>query len=321
MSTTPKNNLLAAIDMGTNTFHLLIIEPATETGSRPKVLFKEKISVKIGQGGISKGYLAAEAMERALTTLRYFKTVLNQHGLAPDQIKATATSAVRNASNGKEFIEKITTETGIQPDVIDGNKEAEYIYYGVKASLDIGKATALIVDIGGGSVEFILCNSTRIFWKKSFEIGAQRLMDMFMQQDPIPSGAVRKLGQYLDDTLMDLHNAIHQYQPLVLIGSSGSFDTLADIHAYREQLSLDWNTQTEMELPLASFYETHEQLLVLNRNDRLAIPGMLEMRVDMIVVASCLTEWILSRFNLQRIRVSTGSLKEGVLYKLQHGIA
>jgi exopolyphosphatase / guanosine-5'-triphosphate,3'-diphosphate pyrophosphatase len=312
---------LAAIDMGTNTFHLLIVQPGKQPTDKPAILFKEKVSVKIGQGGISQGYIAHEAIERALHTLRYFRSVLDTHGVPPEQAKATATSAVRSAKNGPELIDKIKAETGIAVQVINGNQEAEYIYYGVKASLHIGPATSLIVDIGGGSVEFILCNEKRIFWKQSFEIGAQRLMDKFMQQDPIPSGAVRKLYQFLDDALMDLHNAIHQYQPQVLIGSSGSFDTLADIYTHSSGLSFDWNTQTEIELPLASFYDTHEQLLLLNRTHRLAIPGMLEMRVDMIVVASCLTEWILSRFGLKQIRVSTGSLKEGVLYKLQHGIA
>ncbi len=317
---TPLTPPLAAIDMGTNTFHMLIAQPGPEATDKPRVLFREEIGVKIGQGGISQDYIAEEAIERALNTLHYFRSVLDEHGIAPQQVKVTATSAVRNAKNGQAFIEKILTETGLQVEVIDGSKEAEYIYYGVRASLSIGPQTALIVDIGGGSVEFILANESRIFWKQSFEIGAQRLMDKFMHQDPFPQGAVRKLYNYLDDVLMDLHNAVHQYQPQVLIGSSGSFDTFADMYAHSQGRTIDWHTQTELELPLDFFYTTHEQLLTCNHTERLAMPGMFEMRADMIVISSCLTEWILSRFGLKQIRVSTGSLKEGVLYKLRHGI-
>jgi exopolyphosphatase/guanosine-5'-triphosphate,3'-diphosphate pyrophosphatase len=313
MHQTSASNNIAVIDMGTNTFHLLIVKPAAP---RPMVLHKEKVSVKIGQGGISHSVIVPEAIDRAMETLHYFKQRTAELGIGNDHILATATSAVRSAQNGQQFVEQIYQETGIRVKVISGAEEAEYIYYGVKASLEIGPLTSLIIDIGGGSVEFILCNQHKIFWKKSFEIGAQRLLDKFMHTDPIDPAAVVRLDSYFDEQLIDLANAVHQYQPEVLIGSSGSFDTLAEIYYLENDLPIDWENQTEFTLPFDAFYTIHEQLLTKNHAGRMAIPGMIEMRVDMIVVASCLVDYVLSRFHIKKIRVSTGALKEGILFKL-----
>ncbi|GAA4433457.1 hypothetical protein GCM10023188_22950 [Pontibacter saemangeumensis] len=303
----------ALIDMGTNTFHLLITE-VDESGKQQE-LIRTTAPVRLGQGGISNGSIAPAAYERALRTLRDFRKQIDEHEV--DTVRAMATSMVRNAANGDDFIKDIYKQTDIRVEVIDGDREAEFIYYGVRAAGVLDEKTALVMDIGGGSVEFILCNKQEIFWKRSFEIGAQRLMDKFFQQDPISPENIAAEKAFLQDKLQPLTEAVAIYKPSVLVGSSGTFDTLCDIDALRKG-----DTSRQQKQPAASavaiydFYQIHQDLLRKNHEERLAIPGMLEMRVDMIVLASIAVDFVLEQYHLQEIRVSAYALKEGVLQKV-----
>jgi exopolyphosphatase/guanosine-5'-triphosphate,3'-diphosphate pyrophosphatase len=305
---------VAVIDLGTNTFHLLIAAKKPDKGF--ETLHRETFVARIGQGGISQGMLTDEAYQRTIGALEGFRQQTDKFGVTPDRIFATATSAIRSAHNGSQLVEEILHKTGIQIQIITGDKEAEYIYYGVQAALYIGEPTSLIMDIGGGSVEFILCNANQIYWKQSFEIGAQRLLDQFMQTDPISPQAIGRLNTYLDEKLIPLTNAIHQYQPEVLIGASGTFETLCAMQAEQEGQTIDLEELIEGELKFERFQTILQQLLQNDRAGRLALPGMLAMRVDMIVVASCLLNFVLQKYSLPRIRVSGYALKEGVLATL-----
>jgi len=298
---------IAVIDMGTNTFHLMI---ARVLDDGFEILSKEKIAVRLGAGGISEGRITPEATERALQALRAFKGVTQSEGIGT--IYATGTSALRNAKNGEEVAAKIEQETGIRVQIISGLKEAELIYYGVGKALKIGTRNAMIMDIGGGSVEFIICNEEKILWVESFEIGGQRLMDKFQHQDPLAAEDKVALDIYLRDALSPMFAAVRKWKPKTLIGCSGTFDTLSDIHRLKKGM-FKYLAETELPLDLHSFYEIHEELLHKNREQRLLIPGMIEMRVDMIVVATCLIDTVLDQTKIKKIRGSAYALKEGVL--------
>lgn len=301
----------AVIDLGTNTFHLMI----TDAG---QTLFRESRPAKIGKAGINQGIITEEATERALTVLRYFREVLDQHQIPVGQAVAIGTSAIRNAGNQAEFIERIRQETGIVIQAISGDEEAGYIYAGVRAAGTLDDQMALVVDIGGGSVEFILCTRQRIYWKQSFEIGGQRLLERFMETDPISPSAVSRMNRYFQEQLLPLTNAVHQYEPGLLVGSSGSFDTLVDMLHWQEKGGWPDASQTAFELPLDSFYRSYERLLTRNHAERMQLPGMIELRVDMIVVGVCLIDYLLKAYGIRQIRVSTYSLKEGVLAENLH---
>ncbi|GAB3889972.1 Ppx/GppA phosphatase family protein [Spirosoma agri] len=308
----------AIIDLGTNTFHLLIVEK-TEDGYN--TLFRESRPAKIGQAGINQGVILDDGIGRALVVLAYFRQVLDQYQVAPEQVIATGTSAIRVARNQREFIDRVKQETGIQIQVISGEQEAEYIYKGVRSAGALDESTALVIDIGGGSVEFILGNQSRIFWKQSFEIGGQRLRERFMpetpdRQDPISPTSVRRLHDYFQEQLVPLANGVHQYQPAVLVGSSGSFDTLVDMWFMHEHGHLPDPAQSSFTLPITEFQRAYELLTTRNHSERMQIPGMIELRVDMIVVAVCLIDYVLKTYGISRIRTSTYSLKEGVLSSL-----
>jgi exopolyphosphatase / guanosine-5'-triphosphate,3'-diphosphate pyrophosphatase len=301
------NRKIAIIDMGTNTFHLMVAV-LDEYGF--KILLKEKVAVRLGKGGISHGVITAEAQERALKTLKAFKKIIDKEKVSATY--ATGTSAMRMAKNGHELADKIYKETSIQVRIISGEEEAELIYYGVKKALKIGDSTNLIMDIGGGSVEFIICNHNAIFWVGSFEIGAQRMLDLYHQSDPIEKGEIEKLNSYLEIQLAKLFVAVKKYKPKTLIGCSGTFDTLSDIHRLKKGI-LKYIDETELPLNKASFDEIYVELINKTREERLAMPGMIEMRVDMIVVACCLIRFILMKTSIKKLRASAYALKEGVL--------
>ena len=304
------------IDLGTNTFHLLIAELNEE--GHPLPLLRKRIAVKLGKGGISKGTIAPDAYQRALITLSSFREEIEKFQV--NEVKAMATSAFRNASNGQELVKDILRQTGIPVEVISGDREAELIYFGVKDALQLGRKPVLILDIGGGSVEFIIANDRQIFWKRSFEVGAQRLLDLFYKHDPITAEEVQALKAYLQEALQPLAEAMAEYAPAVLVGSSGSFETLCDIANLRKDIVLAQESpHTEEELPLREFYSIYEEILQKDREERLVIPGMIEMRVEMIVVACVLIDFVLEAYSLQHIRVSYFALKEGMLSQMVNG--
>lgn len=305
---------VAVIDMGTNTFHLIVVEVANNDF---KIIYREKTAVKIGENGINRGMITDEAAERALTALHKFKVVLEQEDA--QEVYATATSAIRNAANGEALVARIAQETGIQARIISGDDEAEYIYFGVKKALKIGHEPALIMDIGGGSIEFIIGTDSEILWKQSFEIGGLRMVERFQQHDPILFDEIAAVERYLDSHLQPLFRICQQYQPKVLIGSSGTFDTLSDIHCLENGIDRPENA-TEYPLTMQAFYDIYQELIHKNREQRLSIPGMIPLRVDMIVVASILIRLVLEKLRLSSIRVSAYALKEGVLLGTLHSL-
>ena len=164
-------------------------------------------------------------------------------------------------------------------------------------------------------MEFILANQFQIFWKRSFDIGAQRLFDKFHRHDPVSKVELESLDDYLDQELTPLYNAIKKYNPDTLIGSSGTFETLSDIYCLRQNIRLETN-DTEKPIDILFFHKIFKDIIKRNRVERLQIPGMSEMRADMISMAVALINRIISMHHFTQLRVSGYALKEGLLIKL-----
>jgi exopolyphosphatase/guanosine-5'-triphosphate,3'-diphosphate pyrophosphatase len=275
------------------------------------------VAVRIGKGGINDGFITEEACNRALNTIQYFNAEIQERGIK--RVFATATSAFRNAKNGEDLAASIKAKTGISIAIISGDREAELIYYGIKEALSIGKEKALIVDIGGGSAEFIIANDTELFWKQSFEIGGQRMIERFQKTDPIQKEAIANLTTYLNEALIPLRNALKTFPTKTLIGSSGSFDTFSEMVLRKKGYQYSIETKKEYEISLEEFSILYDDIVFNGREQRLALPGMIDLRVDMIVVATILVRHLVDSLNLKRIRVSTYALKEGALSSIIKG--
>ncbi|HRH62324.1 MAG TPA: phosphatase [Bacteroidia bacterium] len=303
---------VAIIDLGTNTFNLIVVQ--LQAAQKFSILYNDKISVKLGEGGIEKNMLLPAAFERGISAIE--KHLAKANSFFPDKILAFATSAIRSAHNGNVFVAQVKSRFKLEVQVIDGNKEAELIYKGVKLGLKLPQHTCLIMDIGGGSTEFILANNNHIFWKSSFNLGVARLLEKFSTSDPITSTEILAITNYLHQQLLPLHEAVKKYPVKELIGSSGSFDTFAEIISFKKNTALDLSKQTEYAYDLADFEEIYEELIASTKQQRMQTPGIIEMRVDMIVVAAVFTNYVLKNYRLSSMKLSTYALKEGVIAEM-----
>lgn len=302
---------VAVMDLGTNTFHLLIAEGIA---SNYQEIVHEHIPVKLGEGGINKGIIQPPAFERGVACMQKFHEQIVSNNVGA--VKAIATSALRNASNGKQFIDHIANKTGIRIETINGNQEAGYIYNGVKLAGGLSGQTSLIIDIGGGSVEFILGNEQGMLWKQSFEIGAARLMDKFHQTDPIPTQSINELHQYLEHCLTDLFAVVSNYTIDTLIGSSGAFETFTEVIELEKGKPFDLKKIKNYSFQLADLVNVTDKMISSSHIERKNTRGIISIRVDMIVVASLITRFVMQKLNVEKVCMSTNSLKEGVLAEM-----
>lgn len=298
---------IAALDLGTNTFHLLIAE--VWEGKIHKIIDEQR-HVKLGEGGINKGLIAPAAYERGVEALNYFRSVIDKNPVSI--IRASGTAALRTAKNGADFIAEVKRETGIDIEIIAGDREAELIYKGIRSATDLGKSS-LLMDIGGGSVEFIFCSKEKIFWKKSYPVGAAKLMAAFHHSDPISNDDLQAVRHHLSTQLTELKEIAVEFKPEKLVGSAGAFETFAALETH--------NFNRAQQTPNADNYTyvTRQLKLVLNEiitsthHERETNTLIIPVRTDMIVVASVLTEYILETLSLKQVVMSRYSLKEGLL--------
>jgi len=304
---------IAVIDLGTNTFNLLIVEKDNNGGYNR--ISSNRVPVKLGEGTINKGFISEIPFKRGITALKEYSKIIKEQKI--EKVVALATSAIRTAKNGLDFIEKAKTEAGIQVEVIDGNKEAELIYFGNRKAVKMNYDLSLIMDIGGGSTEFIIANKNEILWKQSFLLGAARLLELIKPSDPITETECKNLFNYFDEQLIPLHEACKRHKPLELIGSSGAFDSIVDMMAGEYGSETLTDKKTEYSIDLTNYFPLAKKVIGSTYNQRLKTKGLIEMRVDMIVISCLFVEYVLTRLNLTKLRVSTYSLKEGVIFNIQ----
>jgi exopolyphosphatase/guanosine-5'-triphosphate,3'-diphosphate pyrophosphatase len=301
----------AIMDLGTNTFHLLIVE-GEPTGF--KEIIHEEEAVKLGEGGINKGSILPAAFDRGVKMMQRFAVLIQNHNV--EKVRAIATSALRSAANGEDFIREVKEKTGIAIEIINGEQEAAFIYKGVEASGCLTGENNLIVDIGGGSVEFIICNEDAIFWKRSFEIGAARLMDKFHRTDPIPPESIAALNAYLEDCLQSLFEAVKTFPVHILIGSSGTFESYAGLIASSKGKAFDLKKIKSYGFEINELLTLIEQVVLSTHQQRVENAGIIPVRKDMIVTASLLARFIIEKLHIREVMMTTHSLKEGVLAEM-----
>ena len=299
----------AVIDIGTNTCNLLIANILPDRSF--ETIYDRKLPVKLGRGGINKEILLPEAIERGILALQsHFKTI-QEYDVS--KVKVVGTSALRGATNRSVFLEKVKHLLDWDIEIIDGEFEAELIFRGVRLSLPDGIGKYLIVDIGGGSIEFILANDNEILWRKSFNIGIARALETLHLSDPVTPAEILAYQNWFDEHLQELWIACERFQPQTLVGCSGAFDTLMDIYEKEEP---DLKIRGVSEFPLADYQKIHEQLILSDHETRSKMEGMDKMRVEMIVIASVFTNFILERLTIKRLLHTHHALKEGVMDRL-----
>ncbi len=291
---------LAVIDLGTNTFHLLVAEVQADQSF--KELYRKRFFVKLAEEGIET--IGEAPLQRGMQALRTFQQVLQELGV--EQVKAIGTAALRTATNGPRFIETVKEQIGIQIELISGAKEAAYIHKGVALAVPFSSDNFLLMDIGGGSVEFIIANQDTVHWAQSFPIGVGVLYKKFHHHEPILASEVTATYQYIKSFLPPLLQALKQYPAATLVGASGTFDVLEFILAKETY-------PTYAIVPTNEFPLLYKRLLASTKAERYAFKDIPDERADMIVVAVILIEYILKAVQIERILVSKYAMKEGIL--------
>ncbi|MCL3781676.1 hypothetical protein EMN47_14925 [Prolixibacteraceae bacterium JC049] len=299
---------IAVIDLGTNTCNLGI---GTKCNGELKVEWSERYPVRLAEGGINDKRITSAAMKRACNAINHYKQIIEEHNAELEV--AYATSAVRNATNQAEFIRFIEENTGVKLSVIDGNREAKLIFQGVTQAVQPITEPVLILDIGGGSNEFILTDRNGIIWKQSFEIGIARIHETFHPEIPVNEEMIVKIEAYFQQFLDPLWEILSEYPVKTLVGCAGAFDAFADLMnnctpetTFRSRTALNLLDYTNLHKMLI---ENHEQVQMLQK-------GTDPVRQKMIVYASIFVNFVINCAGIEQI-VQTGySLKEGAMAEI-----
>ena len=303
------NKCIAAVDMGTNSFHLIIVQVKSD-GSF-KIIDREREMIRLGSHSGKQFTLISEGeMEKAIDVLKDFNKIAQFYKA---EVRAIATSAIREAKNKSEFIDRVYEEIGITVEAVDGKTEAELIYLGVQNDLDVEDKRILCVDIGGGSTEFLLGEKGISEFAESIKIGAVRLSKMFFPDFHLTESGIDMCRQYIKDKLDTNTNLHPNHNFEMAIGSSGTIVAAASIISFRRsgkfKKTMNGFTFTANEI----FELTEDVLKCKSPVDRLFIEGMEIKRADIIPAGLLILSEVFNTFKLKEMTVSENALREGII--------
>ena len=296
---------VAALDLGTNTFNLVI---SKADHPFPPVYSAEK-GVFIGKGGLKNKNILPDALKRAKNVLKEYANIIKKYNVI--QISAVATEAIRNANNGSEILEKLDIEISGSIQKISGTREAELIWSGVISAGLLSDKIAMIIDIGGASTEVIIANNDHIKWLKSYKVGVSRALELFPINDLPSQKDLSALSEYFKSNMKDLHDILIKYQPELLIGTAGSFDS------WRKNLK----PTNDDSIPYYNFdkHKIIDLIRKINKTpllDRGSIKGIPELRKETIVPAGVLIQNLLDIYNFKTVYQCSYSLAEGLIREM-----
>lgn len=306
-----KNNRIAAIDIGTNSFHLIIVE--LTRNNKIKLLDRERVFLRIGntkQNGQS--IISKDDIYAAENALLNFKRLAEHHNA---KISAVATSAVREAANNKNFIKAIFDSTGIKIKIIDGKTEAKLIFLGMKNALSLDNFNILGIDIGGGSTEFIYAVNNKVKYAESLKIGAVRLSNLFFPNYKITKSSLIECENYVEELIRNQIDFKALGKVDFAVGSSGTVDTICMIKNYQ----LDGGSGQKIngsEFTYTDFENVFDLIMNLKTAEqRMLVPGLESRRADIIPAGLVILKKIFQIFELNRMVLSEYALREGVVFK------
>ena len=299
---------VAAMDLGTNSFHLLVADVHADGHIDPIV--REKEMLRLGDVVSRHGEIPPTAADQAVATVRRFRMLSDAAGA--DEILAKATSAIRRATNGGEVVDRIEDETGVAVEVIGGHEEARLIFGAVRASVVLDPAPALCFDLGGGSLEVMVGDTRGMQWATSVPLGVARLTEELVHSDPISKRDRRALRDRVLDELAPVRGEVAALAPRLAVGSSGTLESLAFMVAVRRDedppSSLNHLTITRDE-----FLPLHKEILASSATERLRLVGLEARRVDLIVAGSVLLATVMELFDVEALTISEWALREGIV--------
>ncbi len=298
---------IAAIDCGTNSMHMIVVQIRPDLSF--EVIDREKEMVRLGSGGLDGKALTTEAMTAALQAFSRFRRLAESHQV--EEILAAATSAVREAANGGEFLAAVERETGIKPQVISGTEEARLIHLAAVYGVDVAGASAVVVDIGGGSVEITHGSGTSLRDAKSFKLGVIRLTERFVHSDPLSGRDERKLVRHIGDELSSYLRSIRNAGFDRVIGTSGTILSLGTVASIERRRASD--EIRNLRVSAKQIHRLRKEMVNRSITERMKLPGLDPRRADLIVSGAVLLDSVLQHLEAPEITLCDLALREGLV--------
>jgi exopolyphosphatase/guanosine-5'-triphosphate,3'-diphosphate pyrophosphatase len=303
---------LAAIDIGTNSVHMIVVRVRPDFSF--EVIDREKEMVRLGAGGLDGKKLTQEAMSSALQALSKFERLAKSHQV--DEILAAATSATREAENGGEFLKAIERTTGVRPRIITGSLEAKLIHQAAVYGVDTPKP-AVVVDIGGGSVEITLGTREEVRFARSFKIGVIRLTERFVKSDPLSGGDERKLVRHISEQVDRYVKHVVDAGFDQVIGTSGTILSVGTVAAALETGNVPAG-QRNLRVSAKSIHRLRKAVTEQDLEERLKLPGLDPRRADLTVAGAVLVDTLLKQLGADGITLCDLALREGLVLEYIH---
>src|SRR5215510_349146 len=292
---------VAAMDLGTNSFHLLVADVHPDGHIDPIV--REKEMLRLGDVVSRHGSIPPTAADQAIGTVRRFR--LLAEAAAADEVLARATNAA-------EIVDRIEQETGVEVEVISGHEEARLIFGAVRASVVLDPAPAICFDLGGGSLEVMIGDARRLLYATSLPLGVARLTAELVDSDPISKRDRRALRDRITSELAPVHDAVAHFEPRLAVGSSGTLEALAQLVASRRDEDTP-PSLNQLTITRDEFLVVHKEILASTAAERLRFPGMDARRVDLVVAGSTVLATAMEELELDALTISEWALREGIV--------
>lgn len=304
---TPKNYRLAAIDIGTNSIHMIIVE-AERRGFR--VIDREKEMVQLGRGSLQGKPLTTAAIDRGISALRRMADIARRDDVS--EIVAVATSAVREAPNGDDFTRAAEAAAGIKVRTISGEEEADYIYRAVRSTVDFRGGTALVIDIGGGSLEMILGTAQEVYLARSEPLGVLRVSQQFLRSELPDAKAIEACRAFTRERLRKTFGRVRKIGFDLCIGTSGTINALAELAAETHE-GEDAGNVSLRQLSRKRLRELIERLASMPAADRVAKLGVDPKRADTILGGAIVLDEVMSEVGAKKLLACAAALREGIV--------
>jgi len=299
---------IAAFDLGSNSFHLLVVDAHADGTFVP--LIREKEMLRLGDAVGRDGRIPDALADRAVATVDRFRKLAD--GAGSDEILACATSAIREADNGGELADRMAAEAGVKVRVISGREEARLIFAAVRASVVIDPGPALCLDLGGGSLELMVGDRASLRWAESVKLGVARLSAELVTDDPPSTDDIRRLQERVTSVLAPLADAVAGLHPAMAVGSSGTFADLARMVAARRTGAVP-RSVNQLSFSRDELGPLHEELLAARSAERARMPGLESKRADIIPAGSTLLLTAMELFGFTEMTISEWALREGII--------
>jgi exopolyphosphatase/guanosine-5'-triphosphate,3'-diphosphate pyrophosphatase len=299
---------IAALDLGTNSFHLLVVDASPDGTFVP--LAKEKEMLRLGDAVAREGVVSEGDARRAVATIARFRALADSAGC--DEVVACATSAIREADNGGEIVDRIRSEAGVDVRVITGSEEARLIFDAIRASVVIDPSPALAFDLGGGSLEVMVGDRQGLRWSTSVKLGVARLSAELVRDDPPSEADVRRLRKRFTAGLAPLAEEVARFKARMAIGTSGTLNTLARMVAARRAGSVPTSVN-QQSFNRHELLEIHKEMLSMPASGRAKMPGLDPGRADIIPAGSVFLLTAMELFGFEEMTVGEWALREGIV--------